>query len=369
MNEYHDKVKRLVKDAKIRFVTVDTNILRKHGFHFDSGILAQLKQFKKSRFQFLISSIVLGEIERQIIESYETSLSGWQKIFNTLKDFPRAASEVKRFNKVVSAIESKNYAFWKVNKFLLDTGAEGVSANHANIEDVVNLYFSQKAPFKSNSKKHEFPDAIALLGLLSWCEHTGSGMIVISDDNDWKSFSEDHPDKLFLFNDIATALEVINETEPERDENNSRRYKNLLEFITKINTSGIIKEELKRKISNQAVPKAESTYAYFSDIRKIDIKKFSVTNPGRVRDDDAGVVILFDINAECEFSGNFDFYSSELKVHMGSADYSVTRNIEAGVLFSAVGDDLEYEVLFKQEDLIIDFGKVEPKTLARNVFE
>ena len=359
MSDSIDHIKQLVRNAEIRFITIDTSILRKHGFHFDSGILEQLKQFKNSRFKLVISEIVLKETERQIKEAYVKDLSGWQKIFNRLKDYPVTDEDVISFDEILAECTPEQYSFWKMNKFQLDTGAEQISVGHADIKDIADLYFSQKAPFDSGMKKSEFPDAIALLGFLNWCESTHSGMIVVSDDLDWKRFCAENPDKLHHIESIATALEVINESESIRSERTAARIEAVAREFSSREQIEKIRNQLLQKLSNQATAVGETRYKYNAEIEKISVIDLDFNGLMPIRHDDAAFVLFSEVKAKCEFWGDFDFFNEHPKKYIGSGVYSITKDVEAGAIFSADGDEISIEVFIPQE-LVIDFGLVEP---------
>ena len=75
--------------------------------------------------------------------------------------------------------------------------------------DAVNLfdrYFAAQPPFaESSKKKHEFPDAVALLALEHWAGEHDTAVLVVSTDADWQRFCTAHP-RLLWPNNLGGAL-------------------------------------------------------------------------------------------------------------------------------------------------------------------
>lgn len=54
--------------SEFNCITIDTNIFEKEGFNLEDGILANLKQFSRTKtISFVMSDIVLEEIKRHMI--------------------------------------------------------------------------------------------------------------------------------------------------------------------------------------------------------------------------------------------------------------------------------------------------------------
>ena len=87
-----------------------------------------------------------------------------------------------------------------------------VSVEHANIGDLVRRYFDRSAPFGASGKKHEFPDAIALLSLEQWAEKEQKKILAVSEDSDWAGFARRSP-YIDVEADLAKAIEKLRQYE------------------------------------------------------------------------------------------------------------------------------------------------------------
>lgn len=188
--------------------TIDTNAIIQGGLDFEAGLLAQLKQFKDGPTEFIISEIVVRETLRHLLLSTKKARDA------TLSALNRAVAtglmdEASQEAAVAALADSRVVARRRLSAFLEATGAEMVPAKLCSIEDLVKSYFETTAPFEATGdKKHEFPDALALLSLHEWARSSGKTVLAASGDNGWKAFAETS-EHVFVEGDLAAALEVV----------------------------------------------------------------------------------------------------------------------------------------------------------------
>ncbi|WP_334037567.1 PIN domain-containing protein [Burkholderia gladioli] len=357
-----EKLKELVRHGRVRMMTVDTSIIKQHRLALGHGLLGQLAQFKDSRFSFVLSEIVVREVRRQIAESIHADLAAWPKIARRLEGMPEAADEAAALAAALGGVSPAEIAHREVDQFLIATGAEVITADHAELDRVLDLYFDGKPPFGTGNKRHEFPDAIALLGIDAWCKAANSGIIVVSTDADWLRFCENSSaGDLYVVDSLATALDIVNSTAAERDVRARERQERLVDKLRDGQLSRDVKQQLRRLLLEQARARGTShLLAYLADIVRVDVGDVSYANPGRIRDDDAVFAAMVDMRAHCTFWANFNFYNSDMTRPMGKGMYGASQYVDAGALITAEGDTASIEVLLNKEELVIDFGEVEP---------
>jgi hypothetical protein len=73
------------------------------------------------------------------------------------------------------------------------------------------MYFAEEPPFASGDKKSEFPDAIALLSLLSWAEERDARILTVSRDGGWHQFVRANSRRFAITDDLAGALAAAQE--------------------------------------------------------------------------------------------------------------------------------------------------------------
>ena len=115
--------------------------------------------------------------------------------FNVLMDEYQNFINKYKTDEGISNLESKHKDLMiklkdDYKQFLIKANVEIIKTDPICVEDVLNSYFSRTPPF-SNKKKDEFPDALALGTILSWCNTNNNCAYIVSRDSDWKYFSID----------------------------------------------------------------------------------------------------------------------------------------------------------------------------------
>lgn len=81
------------------------------------------------------------------------------------------------------------------------------------IETIFEKYFSGKAPFDKEVKKHEFPDAFALRSVEEWCEQNKSKCVVLAKDKDMTMYKSDHLEIRKLGDYVDKKVREVGETQ------------------------------------------------------------------------------------------------------------------------------------------------------------
>jgi len=232
-----DEIRSAIKAWEIVAVTLDTSILdaAKHGLEW--GVLKRMQQFKSSN-RFLLSEIVIGELRAHLIKNATTAQKTFKDATRELgntwgaSEQDRLALQSTAFGKLTPVQISEQ----RIQKYLQDTAAKVISSETVSTSDLVKMYFANQAPFADkDSKKHEFPDAIALLALEDWAKQNGQ-ILVVTKDGDWKKFCEDS-EHLVVVDELGRAVSFFQE---ESASYLCSQYKEMLtdwpEFWEKANT-------------------------------------------------------------------------------------------------------------------------------------
>lgn len=209
MNLELEEIKEFVSKGWISAITIDTVIVDGQKGNLENGLLRRLRQFKGTRTKFVMSSVILREIERHLTESAEKSKEVLEKALSEvvlpwqLEPHNKAEIESKLFSDRTPVSVAKA----RIAAFIDETGAETVKPGlGADIDAVFDAYFDSKPPFgKSERKRHEFPDAFALRSLEEWAKSRNTTLLAISKDKDWAAFAESS-DHLVVVTDLVSAL-------------------------------------------------------------------------------------------------------------------------------------------------------------------
>ncbi|WP_323813948.1 PIN domain-containing protein [Cellvibrio sp. NN19] len=191
-------------------ISLDTNVYEQASFKFESGILQQLTQFKKSPVKFLQTEIVhresIAHIAKNIklsVEEIERSLNSARRHLSVSESNIMSARNLL-FNSTIDPLAIANS---KVSHFYKSCGVQLVdSRKYVDMSKLVEMYFSYAPPFEnSKDKKSEFPDAIALLSLESWAKVNKTKVVLVSKDSGWENYCR-QTTNLICLNDLHDAL-------------------------------------------------------------------------------------------------------------------------------------------------------------------
>jgi len=192
-------------------ITIDTNILRHNGYKFSSGILAQLRQFKNAGSKLILSRVVVDEVRRHLTE----------EIVEVRQRHNDALGNLNRKNAISEGASTAIHDLIKaeaspqeivdsvLGDFIESTGGILIDASLVDSNKILDLYFGIEPPFeKKADKKHEFPDAIALMSLEKWAEDNDKRILAVSDDGGWIEYAK-KSDRIDIEKDLAVALETL----------------------------------------------------------------------------------------------------------------------------------------------------------------
>ena len=207
-----DELKNAVVSGRIGAITIDTSIVERYQYGFESGVLAKMSQFSRVDTQHLVLDIVLHEMRAHLISQADLV---HVQVRNALKPLGNAWGVEK--DKRTEALQvlfgyqsSADRTEERLQEFL-DTSSSVLleCADFVELPEVLSRYMTKRAPFgNKEAKKHEFPDAIALLALEGWAENNNTRVVAVSGDSDWKRFCADS-DRVYFVDDLGQALSAF----------------------------------------------------------------------------------------------------------------------------------------------------------------
>lgn len=165
-------------------IAIDAQTVRSNSFHFDGGLLGQLRQFRHSTIDVLISQMVGSEILKHLRELTRQSKQSLQSASKRAREL---GIEHPPFD--LKEIDTDKAASMKLAEFIDAIGAEIVQVDRVKVGDLMRSYFEGHPPF-SEKKKDEFPDAITLPSLEAWAKSQSKMILAVSGDDDWKNFAK-----------------------------------------------------------------------------------------------------------------------------------------------------------------------------------
>ncbi|NCT67139.1 MAG: DUF4935 domain-containing protein [Rhodanobacteraceae bacterium] len=166
-------------------VVIDTSELRRLHFDWSHPTLRALRDHVDQRtLRILIPSVFFREIRSQIATLAREAHAKLQDMRRISPHLAAVNGLNEMLRKLPTADEMVTTAIAAADRFLRDEldGALLV-ADYLNGEQLLDQYFEGKPPFAAEKgKRHEFPDAIALLTLIPWLEKNKSKAYLVSRD-------------------------------------------------------------------------------------------------------------------------------------------------------------------------------------------
>jgi hypothetical protein len=168
-------------------IFIDTSILEEQNYNFSSvAVSAFLEALKDQKLTLLIPDPTRREIERHIEERSKEVI---KVLENAKRNAPFLAKwkgwPVKRGDSTLY-FQLRQMANEEWDGFLKHFKVENLGYGNVRIEEVMNWYDQQRAPFGEGKKRKEFPDALALAVLLTYARKNRVSVAVVSKDKDFE---------------------------------------------------------------------------------------------------------------------------------------------------------------------------------------
>ncbi|MCO7199364.1 PIN domain-containing protein [Pseudoalteromonas sp. OANN1] len=361
-------------------ITLDNATLKGEGYRFYEGLLAQMRQFKESPVKVLQTDIVHNEAISHIGQEISRTRSSIEGALRSANKQLKIKPDVIESARALLSIEGgeSEIAEERLKKFYEFIGAEKIdSGEYADLSLLMEMYFSTEAPFETGKdKKHEFPDAIALLALEGWAEENDIDIIAVSQDKGWKNYSE-NSDRITLVSSLAEALEKF------------QPHNKVASIIAHIREDSLLEgdnhvlQEIEQAIINSIdgfdVWVEASSYMHFEwddtsasyISHELDKDQKGLVKVRVISINDEAIVLKVGALVEVEVEASFDFSVRDSidkdYVGMGGNVCSTTESYHTDILLTLTGDfsrdfdDIEVSEIEVLETIEhADFGEVEP---------
>ena len=206
-----EQLTALLAADRITAISVDTCIFVQKRLQLNSVTMQAFAGLKKRPFGFLLSGTVAKEVLAHLEKAAAEALQSAKKaIGQALFSFETETPERDELLAQISGSQTaKEASTERWAKYIKDTGCEVlVDTDLVNIATVYDGYFAGEPPFGSGRKKDEFPDALALNALEQIATKRGKGILIVSQDGDWRAFCEKST-RLYIVPEIERALALV----------------------------------------------------------------------------------------------------------------------------------------------------------------
>ncbi|WP_186027363.1 PIN domain-containing protein [Burkholderia gladioli] len=207
--------------GEIAALSLDTSIFERAGLALESGLLAQLTQFRDSDVELVIASTVANEVRRHLARN---ATEATKALRSALQETSRHRALAQEFQQQLEALAQASAtgeverASQRLDTWVERSGAQILAeSDYVTVRELMRRYEGAEPPFSAEGKKkHEFPDAVALLTLEGWAEERGTRVLVVTQDNDWKRYGvQSH--RLIMVDDLGDALAAVQRLEEAGD--------------------------------------------------------------------------------------------------------------------------------------------------------
>jgi hypothetical protein len=356
--------------VKYDAVTLDTNIFDQKHLNLERGVLAQFKQFAEGSAKFVLSEVVLREVFRHLksdadLAKQQLQVAIRQSGLARLFDEETLASLRTLTSGVLDASDAANRS---LKNWTGHTGCEIVRASGANIERLITMYFAPEAPFEEG-KKHEFPDAIALITLEDWAKTNGKKLLAITRDKGWISFCE-KSEWIDTEPDVSSALQRF-----QAHTESARRLVTALLSSIAAGERQDVKNELEQRLTGEIAEiddveiDAYSDFFWSANSFDIRLRHFSLLTSSdtfkivQTRKD--GVVARMTVEITARVNVEFKYFAdANHNRDIGESDESIETEFRVGILVSIQGDAADDCTLADLEldgaAVEVDFGDIGP---------
>lgn len=191
------------------YAYIDTSAFEAAAFQANSEPLQLLIDLSKSGFlQLLDHRILQKELKARIEKRLEECIKHLKNLRDVayivksvpIGPFPHVYIEYEKEDIVTHLVEN-------ISNLFRECKSKTIPPAKDTLENILGLYFSKKAPFDLEAKKHEFPDAIVIQDLLFYSKSLNEKIHVVSKDGDFERALKEHP-QVTLHDSIESLLRL-----------------------------------------------------------------------------------------------------------------------------------------------------------------
>jgi predicted nucleic acid-binding protein len=365
-----EEIKARIAAGDVVGISVDTTIFDRYQCNLRYASLRKLDQFQAGPVRFYLSDVVSQEVLAHIQRDAAQSQRDLDKAIKAhQRRWALAEEDVAAPASFELQADPAQAARQQVDEFVAATAAEMVVSTQPDTiaPEVIRRYFAAEPPFETGGKKkHEFPDAFALLSLEARAAAAGRFYLCVSTDSGWKAFS-DASDHLICMEDLELALSLFNEAGVIVAQQSVGLLRAgsaaMLEAIDNALEYRLDDTDFEVEANSPLYFDAEPTGAIVQDIESA-----SATDPIVIAADDDSVTFTTTLRATVGFEASFSYsvrdWIDKDYVKLGSESEYVEDEVEFEVALTvsrpAEGEPEVLEAQVAKQRFTVDFGHVEP---------
>lgn len=364
-------IEQAISDGKLALLSIDTSIFSQYQNGLEHGLLQRLAQFEASDVSLVLSDVVVREVHRHMVDaaiSGDKALKAAVKVSGAARNLDTAARAA-----IVDGVTKGESPEQCVNKRWADFRARtchqvAVTADLVLAGDLFTAYFDVKPPFENkDTKKFEFPDAIALQGLEAAAKQAGKLMLVVSADGGWRDFCK-QSDWLVHERELGAAMSLFQKVPSVVCAALAKRMAD--GEVGHLHSA--IEQELIAFVDGMDIyPEASAAYYYEPDVDEKEYLDFEFRDGPTLKlvDHDADEEIfvfetIVDVSISVSCSFTFQVRDEGEYITVGGAFATTKADQRMSLAITISGDpNAEFDVVEVEVidyDSSVDFGHVDP---------
>lgn len=263
-------------------IFIDTCIYQEGQFIASGKLKTLFDAAKEGRICILLPEItereVQAHIEEQMNAEHEKLKRQAASMLKHLEPLRKMLEEVVKLS-ATAATDMKEL-------FLTQLKAAKVHRiplqENIDLKAIVDAYFLKKPPF-SQKKKSEFPDAIVLKSLETWCKENNEKCIVLSNDNDMQSYSSEYLCHINTDDYLKSLTKRIQQEEKRKEEE-------IKQICVTAHTNLVADSNIQKSISMWIQDQLSDETIYISALQVEEINDYSIGEPSIDYADEAELV-------------------------------------------------------------------------------
>ena len=373
-------IRNRIADGRICGISVDTEVFDRHGCNLDYTTLQRLDQFQHGNVQFYLSEVVVREIASHIFYGAAETQRMLKRAIKKQSKRWRQPIDLKALEETLClGTDPKDAADRQIKNYVDTVGAQIVPATglHDVSKEVLRRYLEAEPPFGHKEKrKHEFPDAFALLTIEAVAAIGGRNILCVSKDKGWLEFAK-QSEHLICVDSLTTALSLFNDAGRTAADQAMALWRG--GQATTLQTA--VEKEFENRLSyNDYTLEAYSDCSV--DVDPIEAGMLSVdldgaTSPVVIAADDEKVTFVVALPALVEYEAGVSFYAydgvDKDYTYLTTETFSTTQTDKFQIAIT-VARDMEHElhvysVDIAKQDHSVSLGSVEPFLNENPYFE
>ncbi|PVX36356.1 PIN domain-containing protein [Janthinobacterium sp. 78] len=371
----------LIEHRKVKFFSIDTDIIQSLGYKFEDGALLALHLQRPKWIAICLTEVVQREVMNHRMEP----------ISQALNDLGSALNKVKRLCSHELKVSEREIKEAKLEDVLREKFENEFAEFVKRLDGVVlkldgadlarrmfDKYFSLQAPFESRKeKKSEFPDAAALLILEDFAREKNSHGIIISKDSGWLNFSN-QSDFLYCVRSLEEFVALFESKSESADKVKEKVKNSLLDKTSDVYSQ--LENVIARHLGNASWRMGDIYSSYNlrveGEVNAVNVEDshFNHDEVGLwfVEHDPSLCTVELNISVEVSLDVNVEFYQYDTIDHdefnVGSVEVQRSVEVDVEVFLICKGQLLddpmeEWSIDFGVSggDCTVDVGDVQPK--------